>query len=226
MHGGNRTLAVKQKSAISVYVGISSLILEGRALGGDCDEEFPRSQPDESSMSDVRHEVKYRISEKLMHLRPFPGTSKELDVFETPVASHDFEHQSRLYHVAPARNIRLTSIPIPTTSNSSSAASVFHEIDVDYNDISILLNGLDSIVKVPSFPLKIPSSGRSSQRLIASNSSSAHTHPLKPKQGPHCEKFLKKLGLIKHDSPDSDHMCNHINSYVSSAHFEFLVQQH
>lgn len=275
MHsGGGRVLAGKQKSALSVYVGIVSLVLEGRALGDDDDDEnFLRSQSphlhlhhphatsthhelETSTSSNVsgnaRHGVINRISEKLMRLRQFPGTSKELDVVETsiaiPVSSDDYERQPRLHHVASARefqrNLRLTSIPTSSTSNSSSAASVLHDIDVDWNDISILLNGLDPIVNVPAFPLKIPSPSAHhhlaypraishamciNQKLLASKnqsrmpekttcgSPSSNAASLKPKQGPHCEKFLKKLGLFKVDSPESletDHMCNHVNSYV------------
>lgn len=277
MHsGGGRVLAVKQKSALSVYVGIASLVLEGRALGEDNDDDnFLRSQSphlhlhhqqqtthqhelevENSNTSNVsaatRHGVINRISEKLMRLRQFPGTSKEIDVVDTsmaiPVSSDEYERQPRLHHVASARefqrNLRLTSIPTNSASNSSAAASVLHDIDVDWNDISILLNGLDSIVNVPAFPLKIPSHVYPSratshamlinQRLMAANknpsrmpekatcgspssSSSTSIVSSKPKQGPHCEKFLKKLGLFKVDSPEAlemDHMCNHINSYV------------
>lgn len=270
MHsGGGRVLAEKQKSALSVYVGIASLVLEGRALGEDDDDDnFLRSQSphlhshhpqqshhdlevensNSSNLSTVaaRHGVINRISEKLMSLRQHPGTSKEIDVVESmaiPVNSDEYERQPRLHHVASARefqrNLRLTSIPSSSASNSSAAASVLHDIDVDWNDISILLNGLDSIVKVPAFPLKIPSPAYPSrptshamlinQKLMASKNQSrvpekttsgspSSNTALKPKQGPHCEKFLKKLGLFRVDSPESlemDHMCNHVNSYVS-----------
>jgi hypothetical protein len=271
MHsGGGRVLAVKQKSALSVYVGIASLVLEGRALGEDDDDDnFLRSQSphlnlhhpqqahhhhhelevENSNSTNVsaaaRHGVINRISEKLMRLRQFPGSSKEIDVVETsmaiPVSSDEYERQPRLHHVASARefqrNLRLTSIPTSSASNSSAAASVLHDIDVDWNDISILLNGLDSIVNVPAFPLKIPTSAYPrpsshamliNQKLLASKSQSrvpekapcgspsSNVASLK-KQGPHCEKFLKKLGLFKVDSPEAlemDHMCNHVNSLV------------
>lgn len=275
MHSGGGRV-VKQKSALSVYVGIVSLVLEGRALGEDDDDDnFLRSQSphlhlhhpqqqqqqqhhhhelevENSNSSNVtaaaRHGVINRISEKLMRLRQFPGTSKEIDVVEMaiPVSSDEYERQPRLHHVASARefqrNLRLTQIPTSSASNSSAAASVLHDIDVDWNDISILFNGLDSIINVPAFPLKIPSSPAYlsrptshamliNQKLLASSKNSTRVLPekatcgspssnaalSKPKQGPHCEKFLKKLGLFKVDSPEAlemDHMCNHVNSYV------------
>lgn len=286
MHGSSgRVLAVKQKSAISVYVGLAALVLEGRALGGeDDDENFLRSSSPHSSLrsgvtggeevevSNVNVSppssvatsasarsnsggVIHRISEKLMRLRQFPGTSRELDVVETSIAIpvHDgeqYERQSpRLHHVASARefqrNLRLTSIPASSSSNLSAAASVLHDIDVDWNDISILLNGLDPIVNVPAFPLKLSSPApnahihhltafRSSHSMSINQDSprmkltgktpqsrekaTCSSPPLiRPKQGPHCEKFLKKLGLLRPETPelDMDHMCNHVNNYVN-----------
>ena len=285
MHGGSgRVLAVKQKSAISVYVGLAALVLEGRALGGeDDDENFLRSSSphlshrtgvtgEEAEVSNVSLSppssvaitstatrgnnggVIHRISEKLMRLRQFPGTSRELDVVETsiaiPVHDEQYERQSpRLHHVASARefqrNLRLTSIPASSSSNLSAAASVLHDIDVDWNDISFLLNGLDPIVNVPAFPLKLSSStpthlaafrsshsmsinqdsrmkliGKTSSSRVSSEKTTCSSPPLllRPKQGPHCEKFLKKLGLLKPETPEleMDHMCNHINNYVSN----------
>lgn len=289
MHGGSgRVLAVKQKSAISVYVGLAALVLEGRALGGeDDDENFLRSSSphlshrtgvtgEEAEVSNVSLSppssvaitstatrgnnggVIHRISEKLMRLRQFPGTSRELDVVETsiaiPVHDEQYERQSpRLHHVASARefqrNLRLTSIPASSSSNLSAAASVLHDIDVDWNDISFLLNGLDPIVNVPAFPLKLSSSSstpihhhaafRSSHSMsinqdsrlkligkiapssrVSTEKTTCSSPPLlRPKQqGPHCEKFLKKLGLLKPETPEleMDHMCNHINNYVSN----------
>lgn len=300
MHSGSgRVLAVKQKSAVSVYVGIAALVLEGRALSGEEDEEnLLRSQSPHFHLN--REEVENaappvaatttttavrggggggnggigvinRISEKLMRLRQFPGTSRELEVVESiAIPVHDeYERQPRLHHVASARefqrnNPRMTSIPASSTSNSSAAASVLHDIDVDWNDISILFNGLDSVINVPSsFPLKAHHAfhhhrslshslaisqdsarlkligNKTQARLLTdNNNSSSGKTPCgspsfvastvtssKPKQGPHCEKFLKKLGLLKIDSPelDIDHMCNHVNNYVSQFPLTFFI---
>lgn len=290
MHGSSgRVLAVKQKSAISVYVGLAALVLEGRALGGDDDDDnFLRSSsPHLSHRSGVTGEevvevsnvslsppssvaissattrnnnnggVIHRISEKLMRLRQFPGTSRDLDVVETsiaiPVHDEQYERQSpRLHHVASARefqrNLRLTSIPASSSSNLSAAASVLHDIDVDWNDISILLNGLDPIVNVPAFPLNLSSSSPNAHIHLAAFRSS-HSMSINqdsrmklmgktqsrvpektacaspPRQGPHCEKFLKKLGLLKPETPEleMDHMCNHVNNYVK--YFCFILKQ-
>jgi hypothetical protein len=268
MHSGSgRVLAVKQKSAVSVYVGIVALVLEGRAVSGEEDDEnLLRSQSPHFNREEVEKEpgavttsatrgsgMINLISEKLMRLRQFPGTSRELDVVESiAIPVHD-----GLHHVASARefqrnNPRLTSIPASSTSNSSAAASVLHDIDVDWNDISILFNGLDSVINVPSsFPMKAHHAfhhhrslshsltisqdsarlkligNKTQARLLNDNiskttcgSPSFVTATSKPKQGPHCEKFLKKLGLLKLDSPelDIDHMCNHVNNYVSRFH--------
>lgn len=255
MHSGSGRLAVKQKSAVSVYVGIATLLLEGRVLGSEDDEENFLNQAQHHvvvdeienerslSPSTTRNTVMNVLSEKLMRLRQFPGTSK--DVVETsiivPVASRDdYDRQPRLHHVASARefqrNPRLTSIPASSTSNSSSAASVLHDIDVDWNDISIVLSGLDTMFKVPTFPLKLstnhnfrvpspsmPISQESSMKLYKIKAQQhAPTTPkssTKPKLGAHCEKFLKKIGLIKMEPSETEieHMCVHVNSSVSSS---------
>lgn len=264
MHSGSGRLAVKQKSAVSVYVGIAALLLEGRVLGGDEDDEHflninnntqhqhqvaeeiqteRSSSPTSAATTSSRHGVINRISEKLMRLRQFPGTNK--DIVETSIAipvnsgdECDYERQMRHHHVASSREFQRNPriAPIPTsTSSSSSAASVLYDIDVDWNDISIILNGLDSLVNVPAFPLKLTSNHQHLFRTSTSlpinqdlnlklyknkappekPSSSTLIHA-KPKQGPHCEKFLKKIGVLKLDTAELevDHMCNHVNSFV------------
>ena len=261
MHSGSGRLSVKQKSAVSVYVGIATLLLEGRVLGSEDDEENFLNQTQHHAVVDEieterslspsttrhSHTVMNVLSEKLMRLRQFPGTSK--DVVETsivvPVVSRDdYERHPRLHHVASARefqrNPRLTSIPASSTSNSSSAASVLHDIDVDWNDISIVLSGLDTMFKVPTFPLKLstnhnfrvssssmPISQESSMKLYKLkaqqekmfNAPSTLKNSTKPKLGAHCEKFLKKIGLIKMEPSETEieHMCVHVNSSVSSS---------
>lgn len=257
MHSGSGSLALKQNSAVSVYVGIASLVLEGRVIGADEDDDdafstmkfesnqsqFPidSGNVDNSkcSSSSGGHGVIHRISEKLMRLRQFPGSNKE--IVETSIAiptlSRDdceYERQPRLHHVASAREFqrspRLTNVPTSSASNSSSAASVLHDIDVDWNDISILFNGLDSLTNLPGSPIKIhsnvpfmssiPSSllnSESSMKMFKMKEKVVGKAASKPKQGPHCEKFLKKIGILKTDPMETDvgHMCNHVSSYVS-----------
>lgn len=252
MHSGN--IAIKQNSAVSVYIGIASLVLEGRVISTDeddddafkainqVDEIVPNNVSGSGGGSANRHSVIHRISEKLMRLRQFPGSSK--DVIETTIAvpsqSHDdgeFEHQPRLHHVASSRefnrNQRLTSVPIALASNSSSAVSVLHDIDVDWNDISILFNGLDTL-HVPASPIKLATNHNPFR--INHPSMAMQQEPFKgfknkgpernqsvgktksrAKQGPHCEKFLKKIGLLKVDpsEPERGHLCNHISNYVN-----------
>ncbi|CRL04134.1 CLUMA_CG017245, isoform A [Clunio marinus] len=254
MHSGNVNMALKQNSAVSVYVGIASLILEGRVIGGeeDDDDAFPIkfestvpvkdegiSESSSSNPSSSRHGVIHRISEKLMSIRQFPGSQEVAETSLTvPTQSRDdfeYERQPRLHHVASAReftrNSRLTTIPTASASNSSSAASVLHDIDVDWNDISIVFNGIDSLFNHPGSPMKLSTNRHSFHSSLghqlhqepslkifknkekATNANKGIT--LKPKQGPHCEKFLKKIGIIKIDSSETEneHMCNHVSSF-------------
>lgn len=262
MHSGSGSLGLKQNSAVSVYIGIASLVLEGRVISTDEDDDDAFSKkfesnviqplfPDESATADSsssgsstsRHGVIHRISEKLMRLRQFPGSNKEVvESLAIPIQSRDdcdYERQPRL-HIANARdflrNARSTTLPTSSVSNSSSAASVLHDIDVDWNDISILFNGLDSL-NLPGSPVKMSAShsfraSLAGYRPIPMNQELENLGTLKnfkskekgagkttskPKHGPHCEKFLKKIGILKVDpaEPDSDHMCNHVSGYVS-----------
>lgn len=254
MHSGSGRIALKQNSAVSVYIGIASLVLEGRVISTDEDDDDAFSKKFESTIdqpqfpdekvadscgqgsSSSRQGVIHRISEKLMRLRQFPG-SKE--VVETTIAiptssgdDCDYERQPRLHHLASTRefqrNQRLTTVPSSSASNSSSAASVLHDIDVDWNDISFVFNGLDNL---PGSPMKLSANHhfRSSLghpiqlqqeqnlNLFKSKEKLSAKAATKSKQGPHCEKFLKKIGLLKAESSEleNDHMCNHVSGYVS-----------
>jgi hypothetical protein len=260
MHSGS--ISLKHNSAISVYVGIASLVLEGRVIGTGEDEDDGFSKKFDSASSQFqaesgvsnssesgslsgRHGVIHRISEKLMSLRQFPGSNKEIveSTIAIPTQSRDdceYERQPRLHHAASARefqrNIRLTNVPTSSTSNSSSAASVLHDIDVDWNDISVLFNSLDSFIKIPGSPIKI-SSNHSFRSSIPPHPNLLHSEQSlktfktkeiiggkttsKPKQGPHCEKFLKKIGILKVDPLDTedDHKCNHGSEFYNFIFF-------
>lgn len=261
MHSSSGSLALnlKQNSAVSLYVGIASLVLEGRVIGADEDDDdafsmkFEQNQTlfsndngnadsSKSGSTSRPHGVIHRISEKLMRLRQFPGSNKE--IVETSLAipivlrnDCEYERQPRLHHVASAREFqrcpRLTNVPSSSASNTSSAASVLHDIDVDWNDISVLFNGLDSLINLPGSPIKLPSNVQfmssiplHSSALISEPSMKMYKvkekvidkHGARAKQGPHCEKFLKKIGILKTDPIETEidqHMCNHVSSYVS-----------
>lgn len=251
MHSGSGSIALKQSSAVSVYIGIASLVLEGRIISTDEDDEDAFSRKFEQipnplqfqddnetagssamASSTSRHAGINRISEKLMLLRQFPGSTEIVDTsISIPLNSSDdgeYERQPRLHNLASARefqrNTRLVATSSNSSSNSSSAASVLHDIDADWNDISIVFNGLDSLISLPGSPIKI--AGHSFRSKIGHHPLPMHQEvtrkekvgKTKPQQGPHCEKFLKKIGIIRSDSAeaDCDHMCNHISGYVSS----------
>lgn len=271
MHSGSGSMGFKQNSAVSVYIGIASLVLEGRVISTDEDDDdafskkfdskavqsqFPNagasSGSSSSGSSTSRYGVIHRISEKLMRLRQFPDSNKD-DVGSMAIPVQfgddcDYDRQPRLLASAREfqRNARLTTLPTSSVSNSSSAASVLHDIDVDWNDISILFNGLDSLVNMPGSPIKlsanhsfraslaghlpIPMNQEPSFKLFKSKEkATTGKSTAKPKHGPHCEKFLKKIGILKLDSPEleSDHMCNHASGYVSSNSWQslFISQQ-
>lgn len=259
MHSGSGSMTLKQNSAVSVYIGIASLVLEGRVIGTDEDDEdsfsmkfetLSQALTDDSGLPDTSgsgssssgHGVIHRISEKLMRLRQFPGSKEIVETsIAIPTQSRDdgeYERQPRLHHIASAREFqrstRLTTVPSSSASNSSSAAaSVLHDIDVDWNDISILFNGLDSLNNLPGSPIKMSANQAfraslghrpipmniepHSLNIFKSKEKVAGKTKSKPKQGPHCEKFLKKIGIMRVDPAEveTQHMCNHVNGYVS-----------
>lgn len=257
MHSGSGRVALKQNSAVSVYIGIASLVLEGRIISTDEDDDDAFSMkfdsfanpisfsttPEKhvevaSSGSSTSHQgVIHRISEKLMRLRQFPGSNKEVveTMIAIPVNSSDdceYERQPRLHHVASSREFNRSSwgVNVPLSPNSSSAASVLHDIDVDWNDISLLLKGLDHLTNLPGSPMKIsatnsfrstlnpmPMHPESSLKMFMNKENKIPGKTAKPKQGPHCESFMRKIGLSKAEFPENagDHMCNHVSGYVS-----------
>lgn len=247
---GNATL---KHPALSIYtIGIASLVLEGRIISTDEDDDGFKLSSGQSAggISDVGtgSSVMQRISEKLWSLRQIPGVNNEIIETSTaiPLQSHDdtYEH----YHMLTLntnfqRNMTRSTMPTAPSSASSSAAAVLHDIDVDWNDTSILYNGLEKI-QMPTSPIKLQSqhsfrntsypmarhheqvlkmyknkekcANGSSSGSSSSSMSSSSLIQSKPKQGPHCEQFLKNICVIKVEtSDDSDHMCNHISSYVS-----------
>ena len=264
MQSGNGNATLKHP-ALSIYtIGIASLVLEGRIISTDEDDEGFKvssgqtagdindvetgSSSDETPVS--RNSVMQRISEKLWSLRQIPGVNNE--IIETsiaiPLQSHDdtYEH----YHSRPLnanfqRNLTRLTMPTAPPPSSSSATSVLHDIDVDWNDTSILYNGLEKI-QMPTSPIKLQSqhSFRNTSNPMArhheqvlkmyknkekcangssSSMSSTSTSQSKPKQGPHCEQFLKNICVIKVEpAEDIDHVCNHISSYVSTLTVNFL----
>lgn len=257
MQSGSGNIAFKQNSAVSVYIGIASLVLEGRQISTDEDDDSfsikfdsapNKTFSDETravasvgstgGSSSPRHGVIHRIGEKLMRLRQFPGSNKDVvEQIAIPTQSREdceYERQPRLHHVASSREFQRSPrlAPTSTASSSTSATSVLHDIDVDWNDISILFNGLDSLMNLPGSPMKLSSShtfraslaghhpifSDTSASLFKNKEKPTNKGVVKPKQGPHCEKFLKKIGILKTDPLETEtvHMCNHVSDYVSS----------
>ena len=203
MHSGIGGPSLKQSSAVSVYIGIASLVLEGRVISTDEDDddtflinyEISLNQPkfpdgvetvDNPTGSGSTSLSRDRISEKLLLLRQLPGLNKE--VVETslaiPINAHEdgeFKRQSvRLHHTSSTRDFgrssRTATVSTSSASNSSLAASVLHDIEVDWNDISVLFNGLDSVMNLPGSPMKV-TTAHSFRTPFSSTLPSMHQEP-------------------------------------------------
>lgn len=270
MHSGSNNLSLKHP-AVSLSIGIASLVLEGRLIASEDDDDDSlkiiqdfhgalgsslattgKSSLD-STVSDTvaiapRHhgilkDVTERISVKLQQLRQCPGTSKEIieTTIAVPTNAHGDENESGLHVRTNAR--RLGTIPVyssigasSASSSSAAAKSILHDIDVDWNDTTVLYNGLEKI-NITSSPIKMasPHPLRSSAVVAGiqdrfklckkklektSSNGSLSSTTIGPKQGPHCTQFLKNIGIIKVDPlEDGDHLCNHISNHVRNSSF-------
>lgn len=263
MHSGTNNLSLKHP-AVSIGIGIASLVLEGRLIASEDDDdenykaiqdfhggngpglvnasvktsiEAPVVVSDNGSTGARHHgilkDVTERISVKLQQLRQCPGTSKE--IIETTIAvptnalgDENRRTENRFTGLQSRRlNVYNTSLSTASPSSVSAAAkSILHEIDVDWNDTTVLYNGLEKI-NITSSPIKIssPHSLRSTaiasgipdrfklnKKKIEKSSSNGSSASTQAKQGPHCHQFLKNIGIVKEDG--GDHMCNHVSSYV------------
>lgn len=220
MHSGSSNVAAKHQ-AVSFSIGIASLVLEGRMLSSDDGEDFKPQQdffvpisvktglePGESlelnCSGTTKGSVTQRISEKLQQIRQCPGTSKE--VIEATIAIP-----------TQARDFKVTGTP----SLASAAKPIIHDIVHEWNNTSLIYNGLEKF-HVASSPIKFASSYPAYSTIALKQSYNPPKVARKKdekkisKQGPHCEQFLKNIGVIKVEAgEDVDHLCNHINKFVS-----------
>lgn len=229
MHSGNSSFAAKHQ-AISFSIGIASLVLEGRVLSREDGEDF-KPQQDFFAPINVKTglesgnslqlncsgntnsgSVTQRISEKLQQIRQCPGTSKE--VIEATIAIP-----------TQARDFKVTG----TASLLASAAKpIIHDIVHEWNNTSLIYNGLEKF-HIAFSPIKFASSYPAYSTIALKQSYNIPKIVRKKddkkisKQGPHCEQFLKNIGVIKVEAgEDVDHLCNHISKFVS---FGFLLDE-
>lgn len=218
---------VYKDPAFSVSVGIAALILEGRPNYNICNDvlfnyeenyELGRARSSENTTTQ-------RISQKLQQIRNCPSTSKdyventvEISV-GSPASSHSDEFAERIYvnrkfrHGSPGGK----SSQYRATAKSASSRSLFNKIDASWTETSVVYNGLEQIKMLHNIsPLKLTPITKSQSHTKKKHNSGLNVNA----QGPHCEQFLRKIGLVKSDGCDDiDHECEYFNNIVSKSLF-------
>lgn len=230
--------------AFSVSVGIAALILEGRPNYNVYNDVLLNFEESRSSSSDTflvsefgraRSEdtTTQRISQKLQQIRNYPSTSKDyvensVEISVGSPSSHSDEFAERIYVNRKFRNNEYHPGVPPqyrTTATAKSATrSLFKNIDLPWTETSIVYNALEKIKMLHNIsPLKLTP-------ITKHHTKKKHSSGLNLiAQGPHCEQFLKKIGLVKSEGCDeNDHKCEYFNNIVSTTKvllwpFSYLV---
>ncbi|XP_063700311.1 protein Atossa [Culicoides brevitarsis] len=208
--------------AFSVSVGIAALILEGRPnynVSNDVflsyDEHFEHRASENSATVPQAATTTQRISQKLQQIRNYPSTSKdyventvEISVGSPVGSNHSDEFAERIY--VNRKLFRGNEYPRAASKSAASRSLFKSHIDTSWTETSVVYNGLEQIKMLHNIsPLKItamPKSHANTKKKPSGVSVAA--------QGPHCEQFLKKIGLVKNEciTDEIDHKCEYFNN--------------
>lgn len=215
--------------AFSVSVGIAALILEGRPNYNVCNDVLLNYEEGRNSSSETflvgefgraRSEdtTTQRISQKLQQIRNYPSTSKDyventVEISVGSPSSHSDEFAERIYVNRKFRNNEYPGVSQFRTTAKSATRSLFKNIDSTWTETSIVYNGLDKIKMLHNIsPLKLTPITKHHSYTKKKHNSGLNVIA----QGPHCEQFLKKIGLVKSEGCDEiDHKCEYFNNIVS-----------
>lgn len=231
MHSGSSTSLLPSPSssqlsqqALSTVIGIASLILEGRPLSED--DYIAQNFPDDATSNIVqkisaikKHTTEQdaqRIKLKLLQLNGLPSTSKELEcpvaTVTTPTSQLDTlitikssDEEEFDFEIDDAVDTSFTGYESLQSLATSCYKTIPRSFYRTYN-----INRIASIVPNSFQPLFTTKSSspkcHTPATVVTMTSTSALAEKEIPKQGPHCETFLKKIGIIKPSNP------NHINN--------------
>lgn len=229
MHSGGS--AIPSPPAMSVSIGIAALILEGRPLSDDYFSEYNSAQSSPSlvakksaatHMTSDSLQDAHRIKQKLSQLRSCPGTSKDVaeclvmyDSVVSVTSADELEpDEDALYHQNHNKmdGLFLDSLQSLATTCLRTTPRSFNKT-INLNKIK--LGGLERTADVLYSPQLSPPFFVEVVEPTIGVTTSKKTEG--PKQGPHCDIFLKKIGLLK-PMPISDdnnlvedyHFCNEI----------------
>lgn len=215
--------------AFSVSVGLAALILEGRPNhnnNGHYENDVDESGAAEALLvaeyargRNIIKDAAQRINQKLQQIRTCPSTSK--DYIESPAAievpigspSRNDDFAEKIY-VNPNFRNEYGGAPhhIKAVPYGKPTRSLFKTVEA-WTESNIIYTGLEKIKMLHSIsPIKmnLNKNAVNIKKKVSSQVSSSCA------QGPHCDQFLKRIGLIKIEHVDEvDHKCEYISELVS-----------
>lgn len=174
-----------------------------------------------------------RINQKLQAIRTCPGTSKECvenASFEISVGSpSSMEDYAEKIYVNPKFRSNDYGFQFKGGVSGGSGSSgpygkpttrsLFKTVEA-WTESNIIYNGLEKIKMLHNrSPIKTANGMKVGQPAVGVVGSGIKKKPTTsaqgPLQGPHCEQFLKKIGLVKVDPGDDiDHKCEYLSDMV------------
>ena len=208
MHSGNSLSP--QHPAVPAVLGFCSIVLEGRST---CDEDGGDDGDSLATSSKLLPDDTQRINQKLQLL--IAGTSQEYCEKNVLCASSSSRTDDE--HFEKFGNKNLSSL-LPFRNRDSWSPT---------RSSKIMYSGFETMKPFGNVsPNKSATSPRSFINALSlttmtspatTNGAKKNADKARPKEGPHCQQFLKKIGLIKIDPLDeTEHACNIYNKYVSN----------
>lgn len=229
MHSGSQITS--SQSVIHMSLGIASLIFEGRLLSDDdfaqphvpfknvSINNFPTTSKSTEPVQDAQ-----RIIQKLQQLRACPGTSKDaydctLTIDNTGSgASADECDDDIIYddsNNSKSDGIYLGSLKSLASSCLKTTPRTLHKT-INLNVMNPIQGGqgkhfLSPATVVRSHLTSALSCG-STAKLEPTDTMFGRKKEQCPRQGPHCESFLKNIAVLKvaQDDSEEDHICSEV----------------
>lgn len=169
------------------------------------------SKPSSFSVSDAAK----RINLKLQQIRSCPGTSKDvvenMVTVEAGASSGDYDNYGVETYVSEARSSETT--PLVFSAKAWSRDHIYSGFE------KMKLMGAVSPIKVPPAAMSTfinfsASTTVNSKKKLEVGGGSGSGKKQRTQEGPHCEQFLKKVGVIKIDpAEEAEHSCSYRNEF-------------
>lgn len=171
------------------------------------------SKPSSFSVSDAAK----RINLKLQQIRSCPGTSKDvvenMVTVEAGASSGDYDNYGVETYVSEARSSETT--PLVFSAKAWSRDHIYSGFE------KMKLMGAVSPIKVPPAAMSTfinfsaATTVNSKKKLeVGGTGGGGSSGKQRTREGPHCEQFLKKVGVIKIDpAEEADHSCSYRNEF-------------